>query len=128
MLRVDPRSDVAPSRQIVDAFLDAIGAEELGAGDRMPSVRQLAADALVNPNTVGRAYRDLEGLGVAEGRNGSGVYVTPDGPALARKLRQNATLAAFENAVRAALRSGHDNTTLIAALEGIASGKQRRSE
>ncbi|MEZ6009974.1 MAG: GntR family transcriptional regulator [Planctomycetota bacterium] len=49
-----------------------------GAGERLPSVRALAADVLVNPNTVRKAYRDLEALGVAAGRTGSGVYVTDD--------------------------------------------------
>ena len=96
---IDPHSDSPPSRQIVERVLDAVARGELTAGDRLPSVRALAADALVNPNTVGKAYRELESLGVTAGKNGSGVYVTARGPAIARRLRQATTLDAFEAAV-----------------------------
>ncbi len=116
-VRVDPRSDVPPSRQIVDTILDAVSRGELGSGGRLPSVRGLAEEALVNPNTVGKAYRDLETLGVVEGRNGSGVYVTEDGPAIARGERRRATLDTFRRAALEALRAGHDVDQLAAALE-----------
>ncbi len=85
IVRVDPHADVPPSRQIVEAVLDAVARGEWGPEDRLPSVRALAEEAMVNPNTVGKAYRDLEGLGVVEGRNGSGVFVTAAGPARARR-------------------------------------------
>jgi DNA-binding transcriptional regulator YhcF (GntR family) len=115
-LRVDPRSDVPPSRQIVEAFLDRLASGALVAGDRLPSVRALAEEALVNPNTVGKAYRDLEAAGAVEGRNGSGVFVTEEGPARARALRRTETLAAFRRAAREALRAGHAAEALRAAL------------
>lgn len=120
ILRVDPRSDVPPSRQIVEALLDAVSRGELGAGDRLPSVRALAEEALVNPNTVGKAYRDLEGMGVVEGRNGSGVYVTEGGPTVARGERRRATLDAFRRAAGEALRAGHEVEALATALEALA--------
>jgi len=118
--RVDPASDVPPSRQIVEAFLDAVARGDLRAGERLPSVRTLAEDALVNPNTVGKAYRDLEGMGVVEGRNGSGVYVTEGGPTVARGERRRATLDAFRRAAGEALRAGHDVEALATALEALA--------
>lgn len=120
ILRVDPRSDVPPSRQIVEALLDAVSRGELGAGDRLPSVRALAEQALVNPNTVGKAYRDLEGMGVVEGRNGSGVYVTEGGPTVARGERRRATLDAFRRAAGEAMRAGHEVEALATALEALA--------
>ncbi len=116
ILRVDPHADVPPSRQIVEGILDGVACGDLAPGDRLESVRTLAEQALVNPNTVGKAYRDLETMGVVEGRNGSGVYVTPEGPALARAQRRRSTLDAFRRAARAALRAGHDPETLAAAL------------
>ena len=119
-VRVDPRSDVPPSRQIVDTVLDAISRGELATGDRLPSVRGLAEEALVNPNTVGKAYRDLEALGVVEGRNGSGVYVTEDGPEIARGERRRSTLDAFRRAALEALRAGHDFDQLASALDAAA--------
>ena len=61
--RVDPHSETPPSRQLVDSVLDAMARGELGADGRLPSIRAMAADVLVNPNTVGKAYRELEHLG-----------------------------------------------------------------
>ncbi len=84
---VDPRAAVPPSQQLVAVALDAIASGELATGDRLPSVRVLAAEALVNPNTVAKAYRELELLGAVEGRNGSGVYVTAAGQEVARARR-----------------------------------------
>ena len=124
--RVDPHSPVPPSRQIVEAVLDTLARGELAAGDQLPSVRVMASLALVNPNTVGKAYRDLDHLGVAVGRNGAGVFVTPRGPALARRARQQATLAAFAAAAREALRAGHDADALRGELEEIESGSRKR--
>ncbi len=118
-LRVDPRSLVPPSRQIVEAFLDAAARGALAPGDRLPSVRVLAEEAVVNPNTVGKAYRDLESLGIVEGRNGSGVFVTSRGPALARAERRQATLDAFRRAAREAVRAGHDRDDLAETLAGL---------
>lgn len=115
-LRVDPNSLVPPSQQIVAAVLDAIAGGELHPGDKLPSVRGLAAVALVNPNTVTKAYRDLEHLGATAGRNGSGVYVTEAGPDVARAVRLSETLDGFCRAAQLALRAGHDETVLLAAL------------
>jgi DNA-binding transcriptional regulator YhcF (GntR family) len=114
--RVDPHSLVPPSQQLVAAVLDAIAAGELQPGDKLPSVRGLAAEALVNPNTVTKAYRDLEHLGASEGRNGSGVFVTAAGPAVAKAIRLAETLAAFRAAVEQALRAGHDPVVLCSVV------------
>jgi DNA-binding transcriptional regulator YhcF (GntR family) len=114
---VDPRSDVPPSRQLVLAVLDALASDELASGAQLPSVRALAAQALVNHNTVARAYLELEHLGAVEGRNGRGVFVTSAGPRIARKARRDSTLAAFARATREALRAGHERAELAALLE-----------
>ena len=119
-VRVDPHSNTPPSQQLVAAVLDAIASGELAVGAKLPSVRGLAASALVNPNTVTKAYRDLEHLGATEGRNGSGVFVTANGPDVARALRLAETLAAFRAATAAALRAGHDEALLGEALRSSA--------
>ena len=116
-LRVDPRRATPPSRQLVEAVLDRIAAGEWGRDARLPSVRSLAATALVNPNTVGKAYRELESMGVVAGRSGAGVYVTADGPRLARRKRRATTKDAVRVAVRHALRAGHSTDTVIALVE-----------
>jgi GntR family transcriptional regulator len=106
-LRVDPDRPLSPSRQIVEAVLDALASDALRAGDRLPSVRDAAEQALVNPNTVARAWRELEVLGVVEGRAGTGVFVTEDGPAVSRRERRKATLLGLRRALDDSLRSGH---------------------
>jgi GntR family transcriptional regulator len=111
-VRVDPHSLVPPSQQLVAAVLDAIANGELCPGDKLPAVRALAEQALVNPNTVGKAWRELEHFGVTEGRNGSGVFVTPGAVDVAKAVRLAETLAALRLAVQQALRAGHEATVL----------------
>ena len=114
--RVDPGLDVPPSRQLVEAVLDRVASGELPSGEQLPSVRALAAEALVNHNTVARAWRELEHLGVVAGENGRGVFITPSGPRLARELRRRHTLESFERALREALRAGHAPEILLARI------------
>ncbi len=116
-IRVDPARATPPSRQLIEAVLDRIAGGLWAAGDRLPSVRGLAAEALVNPNTVGKAYRELEATGVVEGRNGAGVFVTPRGPAAARAARRGATLDQLMHALDAALQAGHTPAALRKHVE-----------
>ena len=116
-LRVDTDRPLSPSQQLVEAVLDAVAARELGAGDRLPSVREAAASALVNPNTVARAWRELESLGVVAGRAGSGVFVTGEGPEIARSERRRATLTAVRQAALEARRAGHAAETVLEEVQ-----------
>lgn len=104
---VDPASEVPASRQLVEAVLDALARGEFSSGEQLPSVRGMAAEALVNHNTVARAYLELEHLGAVRGQSGRGVFVTPEGPALARAARRAATLERFRRAADGALGAGH---------------------
>jgi GntR family transcriptional regulator len=124
-LRVDPNSTVPPSQQLVAAVLDAIARGELRPGDKLPAVRALAAQVLVNPNTVGKAWRDLEHLGATEGKNGSGVFVTERGPEVASAVRLAETLSQFEAAVAHALRAGHEAAVLQDVFDRAAEGAVR---
>jgi GntR family transcriptional regulator len=74
--RLDPRSGVAPYRQLVDQVRSALVSGLLREGDQLPSVRDVVAQITINPNTVHRAYRELEHLGIAEGRAGLGTFIT----------------------------------------------------
>jgi GntR family transcriptional regulator len=86
-IRVDPRLPASPSEQITRAVRFAIASRQLRPGERLPSVRALAVEALVNPNTVGKAWRDLEREGVLESRPGDGVFVAAAAPDLCRIKR-----------------------------------------
>jgi DNA-binding transcriptional regulator YhcF (GntR family) len=72
---LDLKSGVPFYRQIIDRVRSAIATGELGPGDRLPTVRQLAVDLSINPNTVGRAYTELELTGLVETQMGSGTFV-----------------------------------------------------
>ena len=72
---LDPRSPVPLYEQIAARIRVAIAAEEYGAGDALPSVRQLSSSLRVNPATVVQAYRDLEREGFVDMRHGAGTFV-----------------------------------------------------
>jgi GntR family transcriptional regulator len=74
-VQIDIKSGVPFYRQIIDQIKSAIATGELGHGDRLPTVRQLAVDLKINPNTVGRAYTELELTGLVETQMGSGTFV-----------------------------------------------------
>ena len=69
---LDQRSGVPVYRQIIDQVLGGIAAGKLRAGDQLPTVRQLAVDLAINPNTVVRAYRELEIREVLATQQGTG--------------------------------------------------------
>lgn len=126
-IAVDAASSTPPSEQLVTRVLELVARGELAAGDRLPSVRGLAAAALVNHNTVARSYRELEALGVVRGENGRGVFVTDDGPRIARELHGTATLEVFERSARAALGCGHSHELLAEILRSLDEGDLRRA-
>jgi GntR family transcriptional regulator len=72
---IDNKSGVPFYRQIIEQVKFAIARSDLEPGDRLPTVRQLAVDLSINPNTVIRAYRELEIEGVLETHQGSGTFV-----------------------------------------------------
>ena len=63
-------------RQIIDQVLGGIAAGTLRAGNQLPTVRQVAVDLSINPNTVVRAYRELEIRGVLETQQGTGTFIS----------------------------------------------------
>ena len=77
---LDPRSGVPFYRQIVERVQLAVASGALESGDRLPTVRQLSVDLSVNPNTVARAYRELELIGTIISRRGNGTFVGPAKP------------------------------------------------
>jgi GntR family transcriptional regulator len=72
---LDLHSGVPVYRQIIDQVVGGIAAGSLARGDQLPTVRQLAVDLSINPNTVIRAYRELEIRGVLETQQGTGTFI-----------------------------------------------------
>jgi GntR family transcriptional regulator len=92
--RLDARSGVPPYMQIAEQVRQAIVAGVLQPGDQLPTVKRVVSDLAINPNTVFKAYREVEREGLVQGRPGAGTFVLrrPEGPppgthtALARSL------------------------------------------
>ena len=74
-IHLDLKSGVPFYRQIIDQVKSAIATGRLEPGNRLPTVRQLAVDLSVNPNTVSRAYTELELTGLVDTHMGSGTFV-----------------------------------------------------
>ncbi|HTB19814.1 MAG TPA: GntR family transcriptional regulator [Bryobacteraceae bacterium] len=85
---LDQRSGVPAYRQIIDQILGGIAAGTLQPGDQLPTVRQLAVDLAINPNTVVRAYRELEIREVLATQQGTGTFLTDKKPAVDELERQ----------------------------------------
>ena len=73
--------------QIVNQITYLVSSGRLGAGEELPPIRVLAEQLVVNPNTVARAYRELETAGIVEKRRTAGTYVSDQGSPLARRER-----------------------------------------
>jgi GntR family transcriptional regulator len=73
--RLDKKSGVPAYRQLVDQVRQALRLGFLLPGDQLPTVRDVVKQIAINPNTVHRAYRDLESQGLTEGRPGSGTFI-----------------------------------------------------
>jgi GntR family transcriptional regulator len=78
--RLDPGSGVPVYRQIIDQVMGGMAAGALHPGDQLPTVRQLAVDLAINPNTVVRAYRELEIRGTLDMQHGTGTFITAEKP------------------------------------------------
>jgi GntR family transcriptional regulator len=72
---LDLRSGVPVYRQLIDQVTGGMAAGTLEAGHQLPTVRQVAVDLSINPNTVMRAYRELEIRGVLETQQGTGTFI-----------------------------------------------------
>ena len=86
-IRINENDGVPIYLQIVNQVKYLVAAGRLGAGEELPPIRVLAEKLTVNPNTVARAYRELEVAGVVEKRRTSGTYVSDAGSRMARRER-----------------------------------------
>jgi GntR family transcriptional regulator len=113
---VDPRSGVPLYTQLIDQVKRSIAVGALAPGERLPTVKQLAVDLTINPNTVARAYRDLERDGVIETSPGRGSFVRDGDIAQTRKTVVDVAAVALEAAIRDARSIGVDRPALESLL------------
>ncbi|MGA2829541.1 MAG: GntR family transcriptional regulator [Streptosporangiaceae bacterium] len=113
--RLDASSGVPPYLQLVHQVRQSLLLGYLRAGDRLPTVKELAGDLAINPNTVVKAYRQLEHEGLAGGRPGQGTFITatlaPPPPAASEMLR-----ASLEEWFRSAQEAGLSDEAVTALI------------
>ena len=90
MFRIDATSATPPFEQLRVQVVSQIASGELAGGTRLPTVRKLADDLGLAPNTVARAYRELEADGFIETRGRNGSFVTPQGDAAHQQAQEAA--------------------------------------
>jgi GntR family transcriptional regulator len=114
-LRLDTKSGVPPYLQIAQQVRHALVAGILKAGDQLPTVKEVVAHLAINPNTVFKAYRELEHEGLVEGRPGAGTFVLrrPPGPPPGAHASLARSLARWVERARSA---GLDDTSIEALL------------
>lgn len=106
VLTVDPRSGVPIYLQIIEQIKRSVALGVLLAGEQLPTVKQLAIDLTVNPNTVARAYRELEREQVIETAPGRGSFVRANGIAESPKVASEIGSHALDVALREAKSVG----------------------
>lgn len=117
LLRIDPRNPAPIFEQVVFQVKTLVARGELREGDKLPSVRELAKELTINPNTVARAYEALEGHGVIVRRQGAGCFVTGNTSALKTEQRKKKLDELVQHLVIEAHHLGFDENEVRDALE-----------
>ena len=124
--QLDLHSGVPAYRQIIDQVRGGIAAGQLASGDQLPTVRALAVDLAINPNTVVRAYRELEFGGLLETQQGTGTFISAQKMKRADAERQRQLAQIVADCVSRAGAAGFTVNELIEELSERAAEPGRR--
>jgi GntR family transcriptional regulator len=124
--QLDLHSGVPVYRQIIDQVRGGIASGMLTVGDQLPTVRQLAVDLAINPNTVVRAYRELELGGLLETQQGTGTFISGQKMKRADVERERQLTQIVGDCVSRAGAAGFTVDDLIEELRGLAREPARR--
>ena len=125
---IDPNSPISIFEQIVSQIIFNIASGGLAAGDLIPSVRDLGTRLTVHPNTVAKAFQELERLGVVTTRRGRGMEVTADALKICQTQRRQRVGKRVREALREAVASGLSGEEIQRLVEdeiGQINGKRR---
>ena len=125
--RLDLHTGVPAYRQIMDQVRGALASGSLAAGDQLPTVRQLAVDLAINPNTVIKAYRELELGGLIESHQGTGTFISAQKIKRGDAQRERQLDQIVADCVARAGAAGFTVEDLIEQLRGLIaeSGRKR---
>jgi GntR family transcriptional regulator len=124
---VDTDSDLTVYDQIVRQVKFAVADGAMAEGELIPSVRELARELAINPNTVARAYRLLQDEGVAEPVRGTGLAIARGARRMCRELRQQLLGKRLSQALREALQAGLDASEVQQLVSAELRKLQRQS-
>lgn len=130
LIRIDPQSAEPLFEQVVFAVKSAVARGSGKGGDRLPSVRELAKELAINPNTVVRAYEALERDGVIVRRQGAGCFLTGRGSELATTERRKQMQEQLRRAATEAFHLGFSaediKKALVSCLEELEFATKRK--
>lgn len=104
-------------RQIIQQIEHAVLSEQMKPGDRLPTIRSLAVDLKINPNTIAKAYNELEIKGLLVTQVGSGTYISDKKPAPEEDRRKQKILEILNRFMQEMKRLGVDKQELLALLD-----------
>ncbi|WP_339060354.1 GntR family transcriptional regulator [Tepidibacillus marianensis] len=113
--------------QLMERIQRQIIRRELQVGDKLPSVREMAIQSGVNPNTVQRTYAELEREGIVESRRGQGTFVTENKEALSQ-LRDQLKREEIKNFIQNMTEMGFDSEEIMVGLEECLKSEQKERE
>lgn len=117
--RLNPHSGIPVFRQLIDQVQGATATGTLSIGDQLPTVRQVAVDLAINPNTVLRAYREMEIRGILDTQQGSGTFVAHREPAGSPADRSRQLTLLAEEFISRAGHAGFSVDQLLESLKKI---------
>lgn len=104
LTKPDPSSGIPVYLQLVEQIKHAVASGALSAGDQLPGVRKVAEELIINPNTVVKAWRELEHEGFIEVRHGAGAFISHSAPG----LRRTALIADAQHVAQSMVRELRD--------------------
>lgn len=127
-MHISSSNGVAIYQQIVNQVKYLVASGRLAPGEELPPIRVLAERLLINPNTVARAYRELESAGIVEKRRTAGTYVSDQGSPLARRERMRILTERVDLLLAEAQQMGISFEDLVKLVEQRQAVMQPRNE
>ncbi len=126
-LRLDHQSGESIYRQIVEQVKFKVASGQLKAGEKLPSIREMAKDLKINPRTVVKAYEELQAVGLVVRRQGQGVFITESQAALPARVRHKAIADLASRLLSEASRMGASGDEVQAILKEVWESMRKKS-
>lgn len=126
-LRLDHQSGEPIYRQIVERVKFKVASGQIKAGERLPSIREMAKDLKINPRTVVKAYEELQSAGLVVRRQGQGVFITESQTAMPARVRHKAIADLASRLLSEASRMGASGEEVQSILKEVWESMRKES-